>query len=306
MCSICYLWSRGRYAVKNIQKKEMLIKAAEATKNSILSLLLLSIFWDAQVFAADSCPSEQQYLGSKFDQPAAPQNFDSSCFTSRDISADQISNSALLVDVRTKQRFSESHIVSSVSMPGDTVLSKGYLKTQPLLILGEPYERQRLGQLCSRLKASGFHQAKIVLGGASALSATHKLNQPVGMADSSYLTPREFVLEFFANQARLVVLGADALKQSGFDTLNGATIIDVNDQQPGAAALINVAEGDRYPTIVLGTEADYRVVRSWFGSHQIHNVYFVEGGVDALVKFVRSNRQTQLAMRAVPNRFKCS
>ena len=248
-----------------------------------------------------SCPSEQAYNSSRLPHLNPSQEFDASCFTS----VTDLADDALVVDVRLTKHFEEYHALGAVNLPGESVLQKSYLKNRPFYIVGEAYSRQTLGTLCGRLKEKGFTQAKVIKGGVLSLATVRKTNRPASMVESHYVDPRAMVIELFANQSRLVLLGKDVEKQSGLGGLPSNVVLNLENSD-APSQLAEAASDERYPTFVLGDEAAYREVRSWFSSRHMSNVYFVEGGVTAFRDFVRKNQQIQVAMRSVPNRYSCS
>lgn len=249
-----------------------------------------------------SCPSELQYNQSKTNVPFVRSEFNDGCF----VDVDRVSIDSLIVDTRARKEFEAFHVLGSINLQGDSILAKSYLRNEQIVVLGEPHERRLLGELCSRLERKGFSHVQIVPGGALALSAIRKTNRPATLIRSQYISSREFVVELFSDQGRLIFLEEQTVRQSGLVGLQNAVTIDLEKRQASSEKLVELSRDSRYPTFVLGTEEQYRTVRSWFSSHQINNVYFVEGGVPAFQDYVQKNQQVQLAMKSVPNRYSCS
>lgn len=186
------------------------------------------------------------------------------------------------------------------------MLQKGYLKNQEVIVVGAPYARQQLGQLCHRLKTNGFDRARIVIGGVLAVSEKRNMNLPASDEAMNFVAPRQFAIELLADQSRLVFLNKNAATKTGLDGLRNTMTLDLEQVSHARDALVEVAGNIRYPVFVVGNEEEYRQVRSWFSSRRIDNVYFVKGGVQGFQEFVKENRRIQIAMRSVPNRYKCS
>ena len=249
------------------------------------------------------CPNEALYLSQQLSSAPLGPSFSDACFV------DNLENQEhrLIVDIRSASQFQRTYVLNTVNLPEYELIAKRQLAGRSLLIVGEAQDRYGVGQLCARLQQSGFEDVKILLGGVRALiEAGGRSNKPSGFNELTSLGARDIMTELFHNQITLVA--ASASVTATLPELNPLfeMVLDVNSQAETLKQLLTRSQNTRFPLVIVETETDYQAIRHLFNSVLPPNVYLADGGPGAVQHYIRTNKQIQLAMKSVPNRYKCS
>ena len=229
--------------------------------------------------------------------------FSNSCFV--DNLEDQ--GHRLIVDIRTSAQYSRTYVLNTINLSVQQLIVKRQLVDQPLLIVGEPQDRFGIGQLCTRLQRSGFQDVKILLGGIRALiEEGGKSNKPSSFNELISIDSRDILAELFQDQLVLIAASkavAESLPEFGrlFDS-----VLDPEDRSGTLAQVLTRSRDTRFPLVIVGTETDYQEIRRLFNSILPPNVYLADGGPEAMRRYIRTNKQIQIAMQSVPGRYRCS
>jgi rhodanese-related sulfurtransferase len=250
----------------------------------------------------DYCRNEAAYLSNRAQPSNADLSFSGACF----IDSLEYQTHRILIDTRSPSSYKRIHALGTVNLPAHQLVAKSQLAQQPLLIVGEGHDRFMAGQLCDRLMQSGFRDVKILLGGIRALLAQGRpANKPLGFNELSYIDAKDTLAELFQNQIYLV-----AASDTVVETLPELSrlfdfVLDLDDRSAVLNRVSSISRNNRSPTVLVGSEDEYRKLRGLMNSDLPLNLYLLDGGPGAVKKYIRTSKQIQVAMKSVPNRYKC-
>jgi len=72
---------------------------------------------------------------------------------------------AMLVDVRSPGEFNRSHIDGAMNLSPSEILTKDYLKSRQVILVGSGRDDHQLLKICAQLKQRGFNSVKVIRGG---------------------------------------------------------------------------------------------------------------------------------------------
>ena len=238
-----------------------------------------------------ACKRETNYLAKQTLAAPSDKSFNASCF----IDSLDHQGHRLIVDTRTQKSYSRLHALGSVNLPATQIVAKKQLAHQPLLIVGESHDRFMAGQLCGRLANAGFQDVKILLGGIRAL-----------VEELSTVDAREVLIELLQDQIYLVA--ASEAVVASIPELSGqfVEILDIADKDKTFERILSLSANANYPLVIIGSKVDYQALRRLMNIVFLPNLYLVDGGPWAVKKYIAAHEQIQVAIRSVPNRYKCS
>lgn len=111
-----------------------------------------------------SCKADRSEVDSTTSSSIKDLKPDLSCAI--DVTAQEgISKTAMLIDVRSQGEFTRSHIDGAMNLSPSEVLTKDYLKTRQVVLIGSGRDDHRLLVTCAQLKQRGFGSVKVIRGG---------------------------------------------------------------------------------------------------------------------------------------------
>lgn len=279
---------------------------------TVVVSLVTTIIYSVAIHAGNSelaCQKEEAFLSQRSVLPEGKSvstgkwTFNDACF----ISTMDGHHHRTVIDTRTSDSFSRLHTLNSINLPAHQLVAKQQLASQPLLIVSESHDRFLAGRLCDRLINSGFSDVRILLGGIRALIAEGRTtNKPGGFNELSGIDAKDTLTELFQNQINLVATSQATVESLPELSAQFDEVLDLNDRSNTFNRVMSLSSDARFPLVVLGSEADYKALRGLLNGELPPNLYLVYGGAAAFKKYIRSNEQIQMAMKAVPNRYKCS
>ncbi|MFT7222636.1 MAG: rhodanese-related sulfurtransferase [Cellvibrionaceae bacterium] len=279
----------------------------------LIFLLVILFIAAGNIHAADNCEIDNSYklndLTSLFTGQAEDVQA-SSCF----IDGQTVNNSNInyqWIDVRPEQDFANVHINGSINLPPHIIKTKNYLKQRPLLILDHGASYRRLLRLCSELKQAGFEQVNILKGGINAAVAS---GQSVhGSRHAAVLTainPKMAMEEFYLGGI-IFVAGDENDQQLLAEKKLPIQLVRQRASEDDFFAQLEKIHGQSDVPSVLQKSI---IVVSTTGHQHYgvldHNklssrVYFLEGGVQALLNFLETTAWSNFNRMTIPNRFSC-
>jgi rhodanese-related sulfurtransferase len=80
---------------------------------------------------------------------------------------------AMLLDVRSPGEFNRSHIDGAMNLSPAEILTKDYLKSRQVILVGSGRDDHQLLKTCAQLKQRGFSSVKVIRGGMLSWSERH-------------------------------------------------------------------------------------------------------------------------------------
>jgi rhodanese-related sulfurtransferase len=209
-----------------------------------------------------------------------------------------------LIDVRARAKFEQYHIAGSLNIPLHAIQSKGYLKSKPVVLVNEGFVIGPLAETCRALNQSGF-KAAVLAGGLMAWK--HKggklIGDPFAQNQMNHITP----LIFDREKASGGLLIVDASGPAGSPNKRLApdaryfTFPEDRKETQALKKAIKAAGTDPFARLVVFTstgERNNRIQRR-LARAGIHEVYFLEGGLQAYEKHLQ---YIQMAKRPAAER----
>lgn len=213
------------------------------------------------------------------------------------------SQHAQLVDVRSPSRYQKSHLPGSINMPGHSVKTKDYLKTQPLLLVGRGHYDHQLFDSCLSLLSSGFKDVSVLEGGVqrwrgllnTAKSTSFGDSIPVINAREAFVALREgkwiIVTDLIAERVTEL---HKLLPEQAF--IPFSQLQKMAESVNASSKYLFVGEDDRKYQQIVDSVQEIGIVSG----------YWLDGGIHEYSRF-KQNRAVQLAklQRGPPKRLGC-
>jgi rhodanese-related sulfurtransferase len=215
------------------------------------------------------------------------------------------------VDVRPKQDFSTVHINGSINVAPHLIKTKTYLKQQPLLIIDHGASYRRLWRLCKELKQAGFEQVNILKGGINtAIAEGYSANGDSNTAKLLTITPKMAMEEFYLGGTLFIVSDKKTQQLLSAKKISPQLVKQISNSLSFFSELGRVRyQGDSSANTLKSmvivdvlADQDYGSVNR---SKLLSNVYFLEGGVEALLQFLDSSEWSKIKQLSHPERFSC-
>lgn len=191
-----------------------------------------------------------------------------------------------LIDVRNN---SDTTIKDAWHIAIDELKLKSFLAERPVLLLDDGFSRARQATACATLKKAGFTSVKILVGGIHQWQhATTKKVKPL----TQIVLANDFVHEFF--NGRISVIAATEATSAKLNELGFSEhhLLAVNKFADVANVVINSSGGGYDPVVYIGSPEDYRQLEI---NQHFSNLYFLQGGVDALIAQLRRDNLIESA-----------
>jgi len=214
-----------------------------------------------------------------------------------------LSKSIELVDTRPAQTFASYRIDGSLNMSAFEIKSKGYLKDKHLVIVGDSANLLESSVLCRDLKQNGFKKVNFIKGGIGAWN-----DKLVGRDAHSIerwmlgkITPRKFVSLKSKMEWLVLDISNDDLSEkksgSNYDDLKVVPLVidDVNNLNKVRGHTDSFLNKALYGFLVVSRNGErYSEAENYLNTHNINNVYYLDGGAEAYSKYM-SERKVFLA-----------
>lgn len=276
---------------------------------ALRSLLTLSFYLPPVGHAAEDtghsfeCRAEESFLefSSEIKNPSS-QKESFSCFQ---LLEDVNPEHALVVDVRSADKFQKVRIPQSINLTKSELLSAGALKSRSLLIVDQGFSRTSLAQMCAKAEAEGFRNFRVLLGGLAAWRASGKQLEglPEHVADLNSIEPREFLAEL--KQNRLSILATETYSEP-LEAISSPEVIvsKLDPELPLDRQLIShfqrVGLGNRFPIVLLGADDMVQESATFFRS-----VFSLKGSARQLSNVYQMHLAVVRKRQATPERYKC-
>lgn len=253
--------------------KKMEQGARELSKNIVMVFLALAVVQDQAIAkGGNQCVAPESYISQYQSSFLNKANQDFSCLVDYTSISPRIQQYQL-VDIRQSPEIS---VFNAWAIPFDELKHKSFLKTRPLLLLGDGFSRVDAARQCAALKKKGFQNTKILVGGVELWSHLKIRKNKTHYANR--INAKELLIEYFSGSVHLITPSSQItqrLEEMGFPktsvskTDNHVTVSDI---------VINKAAGGM-DAVVYITEDGKREPES---PAPIYNLYVLEGGIESL------------------------
>lgn len=181
--------------------------------------------------------------------------------------------------------------------------TKSFLKSRPLLILGDGFSRARLSEDCSVLKKSGFEQVKMLIGGMDIWLQTQnkKSRRTINSSSIHSVTAHQVIYEYFNGKVILLAASKEVAAELDARDFKEYFLLDGNSGNDITTIVTTKSNNGMYPVVIIGGDGSQEIDIK----HPLPNLYELEGGISALVSQLRKNQLVNSNRSATPRRSFC-
>ena len=204
-----------------------------------------------------------------------------------------------LVDVRPAKDFEASHIPDSINIPLFAIKTKPFLKSKPLILIGEGYAFSRMEQECARLRKTGF-PAWYLYGGLSFWSQRNAPLQGNVFAQKEFnKVPARIFFEEKDYADWIIVDVSQTKKSEGGGLFSQSLRVPYSRDTKDFAARLktSLAKYSGAPSscvLIIDEKGEkYDFLEPLIYKANLKNVFFLQGGREAYKKFLEQQALLQ-------------
>jgi rhodanese-related sulfurtransferase len=286
--------------------------------SAFFALLLATSVVQAEE-AADFCPASQEYIKNL---PAANDVAAFPLSSGREVSSCLLDWRSLTLDTPDTLFVDIRLLASEKSLPGTLPINltelktKAFLKKKTVVLLDEGYSANNALKACALLKRAGFKKVKALKGGVRAYASANQY--PIGRKEL-LISPRDFLNAYSDHQ--VIVVAGQSLSRQGkegssvktdesYSSLSGSLLSGIKVDyfySPGSlqeAVLERMTSaGNTLPVVVIGSEATPEEAIGL--ASKLSNIFYLEGGLNALIRYQTDTRWTNKRRKGIPQRYLC-
>ncbi|HHJ12865.1 MAG TPA: rhodanese-like domain-containing protein [Gammaproteobacteria bacterium] len=215
----------------------------------------------------------------------------------------------VLIDVRPQKDYEHYHLPGSLNIPAYSIKTKSFLKSEPLVLIGDGVSVASLLSVCGSLKVSGFSRVTVFGGGVHAWrelmtdNSAFKLKQNVRK-----LTPKQFVS--VKNEYQWLIVSLDKNVDEVKKELGRFRIIRYSEgdavfaRKPDQTFASRNPVGDWNLLFVSRDGARYAGVDAGLFKTYSNSMYYLEGGLEAYRKYIKTRSALLARANAKPRQEK--
>jgi rhodanese-related sulfurtransferase len=214
---------------------------------------------------------------------------------------------ALVMDTRTEAQYAEFHAPGALRMDASSIRYKSYLRSKPLLLTGNGKGDRELYERCAQLRAQGFPNVQVAVGGMAAYVVAGKpvLGRVPAAVEMARLDPSQLVQEAYFPQNMVVMLGSSAASEYV------PYAIGLNDSKPEAlTALVEKRRKESKAAVasvvlVLSRPLSEEQHRSYLQAVKPSSLLFYGDSVEMLAKYTATQKAVWAAHARGPKQPRC-
>ncbi len=215
----------------------------------------------------------------------------------------------VLIDVRPQKDYERYHLRGSLNIPAYSIKTKSFLKSEPLVLIGDGVSVASLLSVCGSLKLSGFSRVTVFGAGVHAWRELMTDNSGFRLKqDARKLTPKQFVSVKNEHQWLIVSLDKnidDVKKEFGrFRIITYSEGDAVFARKLDQIFASRNPVGDRRLLFVSRDGARYAGIDAGLFKTYSNSMYYLEGGLEAYRKYVKTRSALLARANAKPRQEK--